>query len=87
MASNALDSFISSLEKTSGANSSDRANPKQEKGQYFVDQNTSQYYFQSGLACVLNHEILTFSLFGIGPTDGICTGSISQPGYERIQYI
>ena len=48
MASNELDSFISGLEKTSGANSSGGANPKQEKGQYFVDQNTGQYYFQSG---------------------------------------
>ena len=48
MASNELDSFISGLEKTSGASSSGGANPKQEKGQYFVDQNTGQYYFQSG---------------------------------------
>jgi len=48
MASNELDSFISGLEKTSGANTSGGANPKQEKGQYFVDQNTGQYYFQSG---------------------------------------
>ena len=46
--SNELDSFISGLEKTSGANTSGGANPKQEKGQYFVDQNTGQYYFQSG---------------------------------------
>ena len=48
MASNELDSFISGLEKTSGASTSGGANPKQEKGQYFVDQNTGQYYFQSG---------------------------------------
>merc|ERR1739838_1286875 len=39
MASNELDSFISGLEKTSGANTSGGANPKQDTG---------QYYFQSG---------------------------------------
>jgi len=53
MASNELDSFISGLSKTSGAGSSGAGsvNPKQEhseKGQYFVDSNTGQYYFQSG---------------------------------------
>jgi len=53
MASNELDSFISGLSKTSGAGSSSGGvvNPKQEhseKGQYFVDSNTGQYYFQSG---------------------------------------
>ena len=53
MASNELDSFISGLSKTSGAGSSSAGvvNPKQEhseKGQYFVDSNTGQYYFQSG---------------------------------------
>ena len=48
MASNELDLFISGLEKTSGASTSGGANSKQEKGQYFVDQNTGQYYFQSG---------------------------------------
>ena len=51
MASNELESFISGLDqKTSGSSSSGpgNVNPKQEKGQYFVDQNTGQYYFQSG---------------------------------------
>ena len=48
MASNELDSFISGLKKTSRASTSSGANPKQEKGQYFVDPNTGQYYFQSG---------------------------------------
>ena len=48
MASNEQDSFISGLEKTSGASTSGKANPKQEEGQYFVDPNTGQYYFQSG---------------------------------------
>ena len=48
MASNELDSFISGLENTSGASTSGGANPKQEKGQYFMDQNTGQYYFQPG---------------------------------------
>ena len=43
MASNELDSFISGLDKPG------TANPKQEtdKGQYFVDQSTGQYYYQS----------------------------------------
>ena len=48
MALNEQDSFISGLEKTSGASASGKANPKQEEGQYFVDPNTGQYYFQSG---------------------------------------
>ena len=49
MASNELETFISGSEKTSSASMSSGANPKQEKGQYFVDQNTGQYYFQSGI--------------------------------------
>ena len=48
MASSELDSYISGLEKASSASTSAGANPKQEEGQYFVDPNTGQYYFQSG---------------------------------------
>ena len=47
MASNELDSFISGLDDQD--KSEVVANPKQEtdKGQYFVDQTTGQYYYQS----------------------------------------
>ena len=57
MASNELESFISGLDKTGNAQ------PKveqPEKGQYFIDQATGQYYFQSGdgeaMAIVANEE-------------------------------
>merc|ERR1711993_140908 len=47
MASNELDSFISGLDDQDKSEAV--ANPKQEtdKGQYFVDQTTGQYYYQS----------------------------------------
>ena len=58
MASNELDSFIAGLDSTgTGVESKPGtgnvrivANPKQEpdKGQYFIDQSTGQYYYQSG---------------------------------------
>ena len=60
MASNELDSYIFGLKKTSSASTSAGANPKQEEGQYFVDPNTGQYYFQSGngeaMSIVLSDE-------------------------------
>ena len=45
MASNELDSLIAGLD--SGKPSSSGANPKSEKGHYFIDQNTGQYYYQT----------------------------------------
>lgn len=49
MANNELvDSLISGSATGGGTSGGPTANPKQEKeGQYFVDQNTGQYYFQS----------------------------------------
>ena len=42
MASNELDSLIAGMDSKAT-----NSNPKTEKGHYFIDQNTGQYYYQS----------------------------------------
>ena len=46
MASNELDSLIAGIQDPNKSNAG-AANPKSEKGHYFVDQTTGQYYYQS----------------------------------------
>ena len=60
MASNELDSLIAGLDSGKPSSSSG-ANPKSEKGHYFIDQNTGQYYYQTAnddnsMAIVNNEE-------------------------------
>ena len=49
MASNELDSLIAGIQDPNKSNAvgAGSANPKSEKGHYFVDQTTGQYYYQS----------------------------------------
>ena len=53
MASNELDSLIAGMDSKST-----NSNPKTEKGHYFIDQNTGQYYYQSNdsAGVIVNEE-------------------------------
>jgi hypothetical protein len=76
MSSNELESFIDGLDagKPSVIASTIQPKGEPEKGQYFVDQNTGQYYYQSAdgepMAVVANEEPATsnFVFFNIPAT-------------------